>query len=172
MLEHSQLLLQGWTKKPLPEGGLAWVRTIADASDHLLGFVRLDGVPAASWFSWFRKVRLDVFETEDASHLLTITRSWGVLQIWEVDDAEGRHVGTIHTKNIVSSEGGRLAYFDPQPGDQGRILDPVGRVLARFAKKPGGVWELTFTPEPATNPFLRMLALGSVLTMEAVPKAT
>ena len=170
MLEHSQLLVQGWTKKPLPEGGLAWIHAVSDVEGAPLGFVRLDGDASASWLSWLRKVRLEVFETEDASLLMCVTRSWGVLRSWEVDDAEGRHVGSIYTKNIVSADGICLGCLDGQPGEQGRILDPAGLVLARFAKKAGGVLELKFPPDPPANPFVRMLVLGCILTLEPTPK--
>jgi hypothetical protein len=170
MLEHSRLLVHNWTRKPQTEGGQAWVHAIADAEGAALGFVRLESNSNPSWFSWLRKVRLEVLETEDASLLMCVTRSWGVLRAWEVDDAEGHHVGSIITKYIVSTDGARLGHLERSPGGQARIVDSAGRVLARFVKKIGGVDELTFAPDPQANPFLRMLMLGCFLTLEPAPK--
>jgi hypothetical protein len=167
MLEHSPLLIHPWTYKPLLDGA-AWVRPITAAAGLSLGFLRLDGEPNPSWFAWLRKVRLEVFETDDASHLMTLTRRWGISNSWDVEDAELRHVGTIYPKTLVSSENQCLAYFDYEGG---RILDPMGRVLALFNKRGPGVVEVAFKPEAPVNPFLRMMMLGSVLTLEPMPKA-
>ena len=112
MLEHATLLLHDWTHAALSDGERAWIRPIRDVNGHSVGFVRFVGDPQGSWFSWFRKARLDVYETEDAAHLLSLTRSWGMLRVWEVDDAEDRHVGSVYTKTIVSSEGDPLAWRD------------------------------------------------------------
>lgn len=161
MLEHASLLVHGWQKKVEPDGGLAWMRPITDAAGQPLGFVRFDGAARGSWFSWFRKVRFDVFETDDASHLMSVTRSWGMLRIWEVDDAEDRHVGTVYANSIVSSEGERLALIEFES-----IVDAGGQRLATISKK-AAVVELTFAPPP--NPFLRMLVLGCVLALEPGP---
>jgi hypothetical protein len=170
MLEHPTLLLHDWTHAALPGGERAWIRPVTDAAEHSLGFVRFAGNPKGSWLSWLRKARLDVYETEDAAHLLTLMRSWGVLRIWEVDDAENRHVGTVYTKTIVSSEGYRLGYLDRETGEQGRILDPTGSILLRYAKKTNSDLEVAFTPEAMANPFLRMLMLACVLALDPAPK--
>ncbi len=156
------MVVHGWTQKAELDGGLAWIRSVTDGADRPLGFVRLDGAPRGSWLNWFRKVRLDVFETDDASHLMSVTRSWGMLHIWEVDDAEDRHIGTVYTKSIVSAEGERLAWIE-----HGRLLDRAGQQLASFGRKAQGVLEVTFAPPP--NPFVRMLVLGCALALEPGP---
>src|SRR5437763_5372944 len=99
MLEHSTLLLHEWTRSSMPEGR-TWVRSIADASGRRLGFVRHQRLAAMSWLFWLRKIRLDVFETDDASHLMTLTRSWTLFPIWELHDAEDRHVGSVYPKSL------------------------------------------------------------------------
>ncbi len=167
MLENSPLLIHPWTHKPLPDGP-AWIRPITDKSGLTLGFLRFDGAPRRSWFAWLRKVRLEVFETDDASHLMTLTRQWGIASSWDVEDAELHHVGTIYSKTLVSSENQHLGYVDRE---NGRILDPMGRILARCSNQGVGVMEIAFTPDARTNPFLCMLMLGSVLTMAPIPKA-
>jgi hypothetical protein len=166
MLEHSPLLIHPWSHKPLADGP-AWVRPITDSAGLALGFLRLDGEPNASWFAWLRKVRLEVFETDDASHLMTLTRLWGISSSWDVEDAELRRVGTVYPKTLVSSENQRLGYIDR---DDGRILDPMGRVLARFSRTGAGVVDVAFMAEAPGNPFLRMMMLGSILTAEPMPK--
>jgi hypothetical protein len=165
MLEQTPLLVHGWTQQAELDGGMAWIRPVTDAAGRPLGFVRLDGDPRGSWLSWFRKVRLDVFETDDASHLMSVTRSWGMLRIWEVDDAEERHVGTVYANSIVSSEGERLAWIERESPERGRLVNATGQ-LASFAKK-AAVVEVTFTPPP--NPFLRMLVLACALAVEPGP---
>lgn len=170
MLEHSPLLLHAWTQKANPDGGRAWIRPITDAVGQPLGFVRFDGAPKTPWGSWLGKIRLDVFETDDAAHLMTLTRSWGVLGSWDVEDAEARQVGNLYTKTIVTSVNVPLGYLDCATGGQGRILGLQGGVLARFVRKDPGVLEVTFTPEPSVNPFVRMLVLGSILTVEPRPR--
>jgi hypothetical protein len=168
MLEQASLLVHAWTQKAEPDGrGLAWIRPVTDGAGRPLGFVRLDGDPRGSWFSWFRKVRLDIFETDDVSHLMSMTRSWGMLRIWEVDDAEDRHVGTVYAHSIVSSEGERLAWIERESPERGHLLDSAGELLATFGKKVAGVVEVTFASPP--NPFLRMLVLGCALALEPGP---
>ena len=75
MLEHSALLVYDWTQAVQPDGKNAWIRRIADAAAQPLGFVRCERHFTPTWLSWLRKVRLDVFETQDASHLMSLTRS-------------------------------------------------------------------------------------------------
>jgi hypothetical protein len=170
MLEQPLLLIHAWRQTTLANGESAWIRAVADANGKRLGFVRFVGDPKGSWFSWLRKVRLDLYETDDASHLFSLKRSWSMLRIWEVDDADDRHVGTVYTKTIVSSEGDRLGYLDRETAEHGRILDRTGQVLLRYVTKTGDDVELAFVKEGTTNPFLRMLMLGCVLTLDAVPK--
>ena len=166
MLEHSFLLVHGWSRVDDSPG--AWARAVTNDGGRRLGFVRFEGDPLASWFSWLRKARLDVFETEDASHLMSLTRAWGVLRAWDVHDAEERHVGRINPKTMMTGERVRLGFLDFESADQGRILDQTGQVLAQYGRK-GALVEVTFTPGSSANPFLRMLILGSILTLEPAP---
>lgn len=170
MLEHSSLVVQAWTRTILVEGVEAWIRAITDSTAHPLGFVRWQKPAEPSWFFWRRKARLDVFETQDASHLMTLTRSWTMLRLWDVHDAEERHIGTIYPKRLVANEGQLLGFLDLESARQGRIFDLSGHILLRFAKKTGDDLEVTFAQDQAVNPFLRMLMLGCLLTLNATPK--
>lgn len=168
MLEHSILVLHAWAHSPQADGARAWTRTVCDAAGRSLGFVRFAGAPSSSWFSWFRTLRLEVYDTDDASHLMSLTRSWGVLRAWRVFDADELDVGTIYTTAIVTSENQIVGYFDRE---QRQILDASGRKLARFVIQETGVTELSLAADLPANPFLRMLLLGSVLTVDATPGA-
>ena len=168
MLELPALLIHDWQPAAAAEATQAWTRTISTPARQPLGFVRLVGETGASWFSWLRKVQLDLFETDDASHLMSVTRSWGVLRAWDVHDADDRHVGVIHPKTLMTGNRERLGFLDFESLDKGRVLDPGGQLLASYARTPRTATVLTFAPQP-TNPFLRMLILASVLTLEPAP---
>jgi hypothetical protein len=170
MLEHSSLLVHGWTRTTLADAAEAWIRPITDSAARPLGFVRYQKLPALSWFFWLRKVRLDVFETEDASHLMSLTRSWTMLHIWDLHDADERYIGSVYPKTLVASAGESLGFLDLQSGEQGRILNPSGHALVRFCKKNGASLEVAFAPDPVANPFLRMMMLGCLLTLDPRPK--
>jgi hypothetical protein len=164
MLEHSTLLIHDWTQSVLPDGEAAWIRVITAADGARLGFARYAGELRRTWFSWLRTRRLDVYETDDAAHLMSLVRSWTA---WEVDDADHRHVGTIYVRTIVSSDGDLLGYIDHATEEQGRILDHEGHVLMQYQQLDTST-ELTFgTP---ANPFLRMILLGCILVMNVEPR--
>ncbi len=168
MLEHSLLVVHGWIRQT--DG--AWVRPVTDAAIRALGLVRFEGTPRGSWASWLHTIRLEVFETDDASHLMTLTRSWGVLGSWQVDDAEGRHVGNLYAKTIVTSENVRLGYLDATSKTQGRVVDLAGRTQAHFSRNEGPALGVAFAPDAVTNPFVRMLVLASILTLEPRPNGS
>jgi hypothetical protein len=170
MLEHSSLLVHGWTRTTLADAAEAWIRPITDGAARPLGFVRYQKLPALSWFFWLPKVRLDVFETQDASHLMSLTRSWTMLHIWDLHDADQRLVGSVYPKSLVASAGESLGFIDLESGEQGSIVNPSGQALARFRKKSGTSFEVAFAPDPAANPFLRMMMLGCLLTLDPKPK--
>lgn len=162
MLENAILLVQAWKRA---DGGSVWQRTITDVAGQPLGCVRLEREPGSSWLSWFRKVKLTVLETEDASHLMTVTRAWRVLGIWDVEDAEARHVGTVYSRSIVSSEGNRVALIERDQGGL-RFLGDADQLLGTIALK--DAVELAFT-SGEVNPFLRMLLLGYAVSLAGLP---
>ena len=99
---------------------------------------------------------------------MTVTRAWGLIGIWNVDDAEDRHVGTIYARSIVTSEGERLVTIERDHSDTRRLLDIDGRLLATIACKDTAL-ELACTPALEPNPFIRMLVLGSLLSQMPMP---
>ena len=159
MLEHATLHLGCWTSAT--EG---WTRTVTDAAGNPLGFVRFVGSTKASWFSWLRGARLEVYETDDASHLMTLVRSWGMTKNWDVFDADERRVGNIGPPSLVDANGERRGSLDVE-----RILDPSRQTLATFRKLTPLILEVTFAADQAANPFLRMLLLAGILVQDASP---
>ena len=170
MLENSTLVALAWTRTTLADGAVAWVRVINDAAGRPLGFVRYQKLAPTPWLFWLRRIRLDVFETDDASHLMTLNRSWMVPSIWNLHDAEDRPVGSLYPKRLVGSDGQVQGYLQLESIGQGRILDPAGQVQARFCTKNNVDLEMTFIPGSSANPFLRMLMLGCLLTLDPKPK--
>jgi hypothetical protein len=133
--------------------------------------VRHAGDPASTWVAWLCKTRLDVFETDDASHLMSATKMWGILARWVVEDAEERHVGTVYAKSIVTSEPAILGYLDVSAETAGCVRDPHNRVMVRFTGDVGGVVDVSFLPDLSPNPFTRMMMLASILTLAPSPAA-
>lgn len=167
MLESSSLLLSSWT--PDVASGL-WQRVVADGTNGAaLGQVRYREPVRRSWFAWLRAYRLEVLETEDAALLCTVVRSWGLLRLWDVYDAEERRVGSLYPPSLLDGEGfrcGRTRLADSRCGD---VLSPSGGRLAEFVIDAAGALRLRFAPEPRPDPFLRMLLLADALTLQLPP---
>lgn len=165
MLESVSLLIHPWTRKVNAHTGTSWIRSITDAAGRPLGFVRMEA--DFTWFSWLRKTRLAVYETDDASHLMTLTR--GLFARWEIVDAENRHVGGLYAQNIVTSDHTRLGRLLTDADGSGIIDDGHSKQRARFSRKEGEMLEVSFAVDPAANPFVRMLVLASILTLDPLP---
>ncbi|MBI2804137.1 MAG: hypothetical protein HYX68_04035 [Planctomycetes bacterium] len=163
MLEHSTLLINPWAKA---DGVAKWMRRITDGHGRLLGHVELSGDRAGSWLSWLRRSRLDVHETPDGSHLLSLTRSWSFSRSWDVYDSEDRHVGTLYTKTIVTGANDFVGVIQRNPHG---VVGGNREMLASFAPNADASLELKFMEGTPANPFVRMLLLGSALTLDPIP---
>jgi hypothetical protein len=162
MLEQMTLFLQPWrrTSRAGP-----WQRRVTDLKAQPLGFVRCMLPVPGSWFSWLRRTRLEVYETEDASHLLTLKRAWSVGTTWLAYDADAMFVGTVHPAALIASDGNSVGEHQRKPTG-GRITAPTGVEWMHYQRGDDATVELRFTKPAMANPFLRMLLLGSVLTLE------
>jgi hypothetical protein len=80
MLEHTSLRIAPWTLTDLKDARRVWMRRITDSTAKSVGYVRLAGEARTWWFAWLQSVRLEVYETDDASHLMSLVRSWGMYQ--------------------------------------------------------------------------------------------
>ncbi len=168
MLEHATLRVLNWTQVKQPGGGLGWTRSIETLDGQPLGFSRVVDDCQGIWFSWLRRIRVEVCETPDASLVMTLTRGWGIFRTWEIHDAEGQHVGCVRAKTVITSELEFIGNFDLA---RGGILDSSERVLVTLAVAGEGGTELAFAKELTANPFLRMLLIGCVLTLDPTPQA-
>ncbi len=167
MLEESRLHVSGWNLATTLDG--AWIRTIYHPLGRQLGFVRFAGTARPAWFSWLRGLRLDVYETDDASHLMTLLRPWGMFRMWDVYDADEQCIGSIYPPSLVDSDGERRGYLDLRDGGDGSILDQSRQVIATFRAANLTTLEVTFTADPEGNPFLRMLLLAGILVQDPSP---
>jgi hypothetical protein len=165
MLESARLLLLPWSRSA--EAGFA--RPIVDpATQAPRGRVRCLG-RRGSWLAWFKAYRLEVLETEDDSLLFTLVRPWGLLRIWDVYDADDTRVGSFYPPVLLDAEGQRRGYLQAEHGRQGAILGVAGQRLADFEIDTSQSLVVNFAANLDANPFLRMLILGSVLTLQPPP---
>jgi hypothetical protein len=166
MLEIASLVIYPWQHAEAD----GWSRAVADgATAAPLGRVRWRGRAEPGWLDWLRGQRMDMLETEDAALLMTLVRSWGLTRCWDLYDAEDRRVGTLAPPLLLDNEGGRRAYLDRADRDHGRLVNPLSRVLADYARQSDGVMQFRFAADLEPNPFLRMLLLGCVLIEEVPP---
>lgn len=161
MLEHMSFYLQPWNRAT---ADAPWQRRITDIRARPLGFVRCIFPVRGAWFAWLRRTRLEVYETEDASHLMTLVRAWSIGPTWVTYDADALFLGTVHPRSIIASDGIRVGEFQPTAGG-GRIVDPAGIELMTYSTADDGTVEIRFTKQAMANPFLRMLLLSCVLML-------
>jgi hypothetical protein len=167
MLESSSLLIFPWKNDPARGG---WIRPIAEGeTGAALGLVSLDAPASRSWFNWLLPRHLEVLEGDDNALLMTLIRRWGLSRSWELHDAEEQRVGTVYSRVLVESEGGRRGFLDRTDPHHGRIVGPESQTLAEYEAKPGPAVLLRFAADLEANPFLRMLILAGVLVQERMP---
>jgi hypothetical protein len=167
MLESASLLLLPWTFDRAEQ--VSWVRSIRDgATEAPLGVVRC-AAKRRSWLAWFQSYRLDVLETEDEALLLTLVRSWGLLRLWDLYDAEENRIGSIYPPVLLDRDGVRRGYIQVASSHQAEVIGVDAARLADMDIDATQGLRLRFAPELEANPFLRMLLLGSALTLQPPP---
>jgi hypothetical protein len=170
MLEHPSLFLRPWAPEPSDANPAGWRRNIDDGRTGApLGAVRWSGRVDSPWVAWFRSQRLEVFETDDDSLLLVVVQPWGLLRLWDVYDADEQRVGSVYPPVLLDGEGLRRGYLR-RDGDHGQILAATsGGTLAEFDARGHDGLRVTFADEDEPNPFLRMLLLAGLLTIQFLP---
>src|SRR5947209_8598565 len=115
MLEEPSLLLHpwihsfeaAWPKKMV--AGAAWVRTIANpTTGACLGFAAWGNAGISGWLGWLGRKKIQVFESEDESLLMTLCRPWSLAPAWTVFDAEQRRVGHLTRAAVYDGFGVHL----------------------------------------------------------------
>jgi hypothetical protein len=168
MLEQDGLWLGSWRLVPAGKWGRAgrpaWTRAVLDlATRRQLGFVLRKAGLAWPFLRWLTGYTLQVYETEDASLLCTLTRCWSPAWCWDVHDAEARRVAVVYRGLVLDGAGYRLARI-VAGNDEGRFLSPQGVELGTFHLA-GGEASLTFAPVLEREPFARMALLGTTLAL-------
>ena len=163
MLERTELRIAPWTPAAEPN---RWQRTIHDGDPaRPLGRIR----SRERWIRFLRKI--EVFETDDDALVLSLAPAW-FGPAWHVRDSEGHYVGTLLPDALLDPAGFRFAERIAEPPDRWRLREPAGREYATLGRAPDGVEILRFTDERLTNPFLRMMVLGSFLLLDPLPRSS
>jgi hypothetical protein len=177
MLELSSLLLRPWIHsfeaawpKATVRGG-CWMRAIVEpVTDLSLGFAVWDAAGLSGFFSWLGRKKVQVFESEDESLLMTLYRPWGLSRKWEVVDAEERRIGRLFRDVVLDGMGELLATMSAYgDGLEMALRDPEGAILATWRDIPGQGRYFRFGEAVADNPFLRMAVLAGVLALPPWP---
>jgi hypothetical protein len=168
MLERPGLLLLPWTT-PRDDAALArllpaderaadaHIRPIAAPDDGSVLGCALHLGPTAFWASLFRGCHLRVFESDDASLVLSARRPPGLWRPWQVFDAEENPVGACQAATLFSPLG---PAFARRQGDEYRTLE--GELLTICKTTPRGC-QVRFAETPAAHPFARMVILAALL---------
>ncbi len=165
MLESSRLSIGPWTLAGGdPAGrrrGLFLERAIRDPTEgKVLGFV--------SWrrglFWWLVRKKMAVYETEDASLVLTLWGPGWFRRAWEVLDAENRLRAMVFRTWLLDGDGQPLALLNvPGSGDRIQFMGPGGKELGYLQKGKEQDMILHFAKE--LDPFTRMALLGAALAL-------
>jgi hypothetical protein len=158
MLEHGELVLRPWASARRT-GSVAPTRSICDARGNSLGFAVRH--PAVGWlfWPWSWPERVDVYETEDESLLLTATRGWA--NTWKVRDAEERLVGQLRGGYVYDGTAECLAVREPAMERPDRFVSGT-ETLAEWAVR-GEEIRLVFAERLDKEPFAKMVLLAAVL---------
>ena len=176
MVESRSLVVRPCTP-PAPLSGRGRPVRISDILDAETGTVlgavyRL--VPAPAWRRWLSPTTLSVHEADDEPLVFTLRASWPFARWWEVADADGHVVGTLHPPGSVRSDrpgrygvihgrhGQAIAVWRAEPDGLHSFRDPAGTELAREGPAAGGRG-LTFAEQADSDPFTRMLLLAAVV---------
>jgi hypothetical protein len=160
MLEHGELVLRPWAPARR-NGPAAPTRPIrAGRGDAPLGFAVRRQAEGWRWWPWSLPERFEVFETEDESLLLTVTRGWA--STWTVRDADERLVGRIRGDFVYDGAAECLAEREPAEEGCGRLVSG-DETLAEWAAYEDGV-RLVFAGRLEKEPFAKMVLLAAVLT--------
>jgi hypothetical protein len=172
MLERQGLVLCPWTPPALLANS-GWemvaacdrVRPVLDAaSRQFLGFAAATPARGRA-LAWFRRMGLEVYESDDASLLFRIYPPWLFSWTWDVFDAEQRHIGIIFRGMLFDTSGERFGLLSlSSAGDRGKFVNGSGVDLAAFELRDDDIY-LHFRRSVEGQPFVRMILLGAVLSI-------
>jgi len=165
MLENNPLLLRPGAADLAADGAAAALepaQVIVDAlTGVMLGFAGWRRRGGGFWRRWLARPVLAIHEGDDAPLLCTVHALWGLSARWEVRDADGHVLGTLHGSLIKDRFGRDLALTEPAAAG-GRARDADGNELMTLLAAPEGL-RVSFAPAAEGNPFLKMLPLAAAL---------
>lgn len=166
MLERQTLRLMPWTWAAPGDGKLPTLdrsrAVLAPESAAMLGFARL--VRGPSWFGCGPQ-RIDVCETEDASHLLSLEQGWFSFGRWDFYDAERTRIGGMVGRHVLDERGFRSASIWQEGAALHAIRGRGGALLAWIETHGAGTTLLRFADDLDANPFMRMVLLAAALAL-------
>jgi hypothetical protein len=147
------------------------VRFVRDPSTGaILGLVRAARNERRRWWPlWSTPLALEVCETDDRALVMSLRPSRYSKGTWLVLDCDGNEVGKIRGDEILDPWRHPFArrVCDSQGAWSLRELD--GRGYATCSPAPDGEDAIEFLEPLLTNPFLRMLVIGSFLLLRPRP---
>ncbi|MBX9679568.1 MAG: hypothetical protein K2X38_12450 [Gemmataceae bacterium] len=171
MLEQNRVEFLPWTGNA-DDGTAQPIRRVVDAGHGgAVGAIRFEGKPSGSRWTWSRPPKLVVMQAEEDGlcHMATLRRPWLSARRWKLFDAEDQIVGLIHGLRIQDPLGYRFAWAEPFGSSRWRFRDLTGRDYAVWMASDGSDF-LEWLEPKVTNPFLRMLVLGTVLCRVPIPE--
>jgi hypothetical protein len=162
MLERQTLLLRPWA----PAGAEARREVVDPETGTVLGFVRRRRGVDRGWGRWTAAPVLAVHEAGDEPLLCTVQPFWWFGRFWELREADGHRVATIHRREITDRWGRPLAVRESRPGDAvAWAAHPGAEALATLTAGGDGLW-LRFADTVAELPFVKMALLAAALVVE------
>jgi hypothetical protein len=177
MLEQPSLLLRPWLHafdeawpKTLAHSG-GWLRTIVNpTTEQRLGIAAWETAGQNGWRTWLARKRIQVYESDDESLLMTLYRPWPLARTWDVRDAEERRVAQLSRLGVFDGFGAPLATVSlSSDGSESALRGAEGVVMATWQELPGHGRYLRFGEGFDDNPFIRMTALAVVLALPPWP---
>lgn len=176
-MESASLLLKPWSSadslawtnaKPIVG---PWTRAIVDpATDAPLGFASWDKPANRGLLFPLAGKALRVFETEDASLLMSMRRPWGLWRMWEIMDAEEHWIGSLYADVLFDRGGARLARRQQSADNRDNAwIGERGLELASWQTIAGQDVVFRFGESQEDSPFLRMATLAGVLLLPPWP---
>lgn len=188
MLEEDRLLILPWAidgRRPQLQ------QTCHQSTCHILPILQPDkgirlGVACWQqptgwlWQRWLAVPRLMIYETEDYSHLFTMSRTWGFRDQFSVQDAEDQRVGLVSLLSARHRNASSLGFVEDALGFiLARLESACASQAVHFRASDGSLlgtmraesegWLLTFARELQGSPFARMLLLAALLQQVAEP---
>jgi hypothetical protein len=165
MLTRRRLMVGPW--QPDVAEGARRVRPVRDsATGAALGVVRWAPVERKRWWHfWSSATALEICETDDRALVMSVRPSRISKGAWVVLDCDGNEVGKLRGDDVLDPWGNAFARRACDSSGTWTLRELDGRGYATCSMAPGGDDAIDFLEPALTNPFLRMLVIGSFLLL-------